>query len=458
MLRLAAILAVVALALGGWFPHGKLFGTTYYLSPTGNDSNNGLSSGAPWLTPNHALNCGDIISQAAGSYTATNFEAGKWGTVSNCPSSTGIYFAQLQCAGPSPESCTYDEYVHVDKSNWAVVGGKVTTPDAGCFNSTPSSAATIHHVAFINVIASGCSNNGVTTFPYISDTTKGVDYFAVVGAIVYNGATGNAHCYSGVSLYEPVAFDTTAGTHQYVAGVFSYGNIDPNPCEGHVPGDGQGLFFDDWSHSQQTGVAYTQQGVIEQNIAMGNGASGVAIFNNVAAPVIVTQNTIWGNYQDPNHDPSATYNGELIVNHGVTTGTTRFTNNLVQASKQTQGQAVYACYVGSSDGTVTVSGNYCSGVAGNNTHVDSSPGFSFGTNTLADPQFVAAATPPPPSCASFPTTTSCMASVIANFVAQAAGAAGLGYQSPGPCAPNSNYPVWLKGLVKDGIVNKPCGL
>ena len=46
-------------------------GTTYYLAPAtagGNDSNDGLSPAAPWLTPDHSVNCGDVILAAAGSY------------------------------------------------------------------------------------------------------------------------------------------------------------------------------------------------------------------------------------------------------------------------------------------------------------------------------------------------------------------------------------------------------
>jgi type 1 fimbria pilin len=53
---------------------------TYYISPTGSDSNSGTVIGSPWLSPNHALNCGDVIMGAAGSYSAANFQNGKWGT------------------------------------------------------------------------------------------------------------------------------------------------------------------------------------------------------------------------------------------------------------------------------------------------------------------------------------------------------------------------------------------
>ena len=50
-----------------------VWATNYYMAPAsatpaGNDSNNGLTSSAPWLTPNHAVNCGDVILAGPGTY------------------------------------------------------------------------------------------------------------------------------------------------------------------------------------------------------------------------------------------------------------------------------------------------------------------------------------------------------------------------------------------------------
>jgi len=45
---------------------------TYYISPTGNDSNNGTSAATPWATPNHSVQCGDVIIAAAGAYNGSN--------------------------------------------------------------------------------------------------------------------------------------------------------------------------------------------------------------------------------------------------------------------------------------------------------------------------------------------------------------------------------------------------
>src|ERR1700746_1912547 len=73
--------------------------TTYFLAPAsagGNDANSGTSAGSPWLSPNHSLNCGDvIIAAASNSYSASNFGFGEWGTVT-CPGGNNV--AWLECA------------------------------------------------------------------------------------------------------------------------------------------------------------------------------------------------------------------------------------------------------------------------------------------------------------------------------------------------------------------------
>src|ERR1700688_834034 len=73
--------------------------TNYFLNTAaggGSDANNGLTSGAPWLSPNHSVNCGDVITAAASTaYAAANFTSGKWGTVT-CAGGNNV--AWLKCA------------------------------------------------------------------------------------------------------------------------------------------------------------------------------------------------------------------------------------------------------------------------------------------------------------------------------------------------------------------------
>src|ERR1039458_10071105 len=90
------LLAILAIVLSLQVAAGA---TTYYLanastSPAGSDSNNGTSASTPWLTPNHAVNCGDVIVAAASTaYSAANF----YGTFGTVTCATGNNVAWLKC-------------------------------------------------------------------------------------------------------------------------------------------------------------------------------------------------------------------------------------------------------------------------------------------------------------------------------------------------------------------------
>jgi len=463
-LRAFLLVAALALAFLGATPcnasiHGRAYsGVTYYISPTGNDSHAGTSVGTAWLTPNHTVNCGDTISAAAGTYSSSNFANGKWGVVANCPSASGVYAAQLTCAGPDVASCviadTSTNGMRVDQSNWVVIGWDLSSTTGACASFTPTSNIVLHYVAFINGICNGAMNDGINSYPYYANmNTSGVDEVAVVGAIIYNAAQGASECFSGVSIYDPKNYDSYAGTHVFIAGVFSYGNIDSASCPGES--DGEGIIFDNWSNSQTSHVAYTGQGVVEQSMLLGNGSSGFEAFGNTGSTVIVESTTSWGNYQDPYH--TGTYNGGLLNNGS--TSTTQFTGNIDQETVSTisgSSASVYAAYVGSaSNYTGSITGNYLYGVGGKNQGGSSG---AYSGNTNATPNFVNPTEPSAPNCTGYATTMACMAAVVANFVPQAAGAVALGYQSPGACTPDSLYPTWLKGLVPSGLITKPCNM
>src|SRR5882672_12461363 len=159
-----------------------------FMAATGcNDTNPGTSAGSPWCTPNHALSCGDVIIAAAGKYT-NDFST--WGTVSNCPSTTGgldgtggIFAAILLCGGTdlsttsTVTSCTVncstgapcngafgvDAGMSINKSNWAVSGWVLTS------NNNASQMG--YEVA-------GCTSGNVTHHNYIINT---IVYDAAIG-------------------------------------------------------------------------------------------------------------------------------------------------------------------------------------------------------------------------------------------------------------------------------------
>lgn len=492
--------------------------TLKFMNPGGNDSCNGTSpslgssGNCAWLTANHAVNCGDVIIAAAGSYT-TNFQTNKWGAVSNCPSTTGgidgaggVYFAAVVCAGPLITSCPIapvsGEATRVDASNWAVEGFTATSTGT-CFSSTSeSSSVVIHHVAFINDIASGCASSGFNSYSFLG-TTSGVDQIAVVGAISYNAASSasNGNCTSGISIIPNNGPDTSAGTHIFIAGYFGYKNVNGAGCSGTgQTTDGEGVIFDSWACG-----LYTQQGVIEQSAVWLNGGAGFEAFPNCTstndlAQTYVKSFTAYGDYTDPFHTGSA--NGELLLqNVTKNTGATRnVSGSIFQATMATPGGAAHSgsfgnpvfgtqisfTNTGPTSADTSVNGNYIWQSNPGSSTTTGSPNtsvfisgagqgssFIWGTNTYNDAGFAAAGSLPTtaPSCSAYTNTTDCMntgASVAADLT-PSGGAAGLGYKSPGACASDALYPGWLKGVVylqwngtalteNAGLITKPCGL
>jgi hypothetical protein len=438
--------------------------STYYLSPYGTDSNNGKSASAPWLSPNHSLNCGDVIVAAAStSYSATNFYTGKWGTV-NCPSENNV--AWLKCA--TFDACkiytTNNEGMWVDKSYWGVQGWEVTTSASDvygiCFSATPkySSPVEIHHIIFANDVANGCSQGGFST---TNRGRIGVDYLAVIGSIAYNAAQGNNTCTSGISIYQPVQSDSASGTHIYIAGNFSYGNLEPNGCAGRSPTDGEGIIFDTFDGSQGGIAPYTGQAVAYNNIVVNNGSKGIEVNNNSAgsnhSTVWLSQNTSWGNLTDPHQSWLGCAEISLYKSSD-----THVSGNLVSTKSATGcgGHPIYALGVSTDDGTDSVVSNFAYGYNGNNTFLYDSGSFTWGSGNQFGtfPSFTNPVAPAAPNCSGSSNVPSCMASVITNFVPRTSSATGLGYHKPSFTSVHDPlFPRWLcTADLPAGLVTMGC--
>lgn len=434
--------------------------TTYYLAPQasgGNDSNSGLSASQPWLSPNHPLNCGDVIVAAAStSYNSANFNSGKWGTVT-CPGANNV--AWLQCAKFDSCKISSTSYgMYVDKSYWGVQGWEVTiaAPGTGfCFGAAPaySNPKSIHHIVFANNVANGCMAGGIDLF---NVGTTSVDYFVAAGNIVYNAAQGSAQCYSGISVYQPAQSDSVAGTHIYLAGNFAWDNYEPNVCGGVQAWGGDGIIFDTLDGSQGMPSAYLAQAVAENNLTIGNGGHGIEIQNNVAgtahAPIILSNNTAWGNEANLNQQ----YNhlcAEVLLNSAYNV---QEHNNLAATKAETAcvENPEYAFSAYTVDASVSALDNFAYAYPGQASYVYNGPNYQFGpTNVVGDPDFENAYVPVAPACGGAENVPSCMTGVIANFKPTNSAAASYGYQLPSSSEVSDPlFPQWLCN------VNLPAGL
>jgi hypothetical protein len=494
---------------------------TYFASPTGSDSNDGLApttggGHGPWLiATNHNVNCGDVVIAAAGSYP----QQGPSGVVSNCPSTMGgidgkggIYFAVVLCGGASVGDCQLTtklpvngitDAVFINSSNWAMEGfycnpslaaGAGGVPKGRCYESN-ANGVILHHIAFINDIsanslqAADTDDNGQTG-------AVGVDYFAVVGMIAQNSAQDGI-CLAAIDVVGPGVFDTLPGTHFFINGNFSYANANVG-CRSNS--DTEDYMADTWDRHN-----VSSQGVYSNNIGYSADRNCIQVFeqtNSTSTPTIkLYNNTCFKNDLNTGSD-----NSDAEINLNSTTNPMLWhitiQNNLAYQPLATSsgGHVVYAFEVAQLNSTLTSGGNFFLGAAtvcpGNAVCNSGTAPFSaaaftpatsgeLGTNTYANPLYtnttdLLANQQGVPNCSGFATTTACMGwnaitgvlttpSVISDLVPTASGTAGNGYQLPSiTCAPNPDYPTWLKGIVylhwngttiteNAGLVSKPCG-
>ena len=441
-----------------------LAGTTYYLAPAsvgGNDSNSGLSPSAPWLTPNHnGLVCNVDTIQAAAStaYSQWSFTSGEWGAVS-CPGGNGVVWLKCitfdACKITIPSS-TGTAGMGVSASYWGVQGWEASTIASDTYGTcfialpNPASPVEIHHIIFANNIANGCAQGG---FNSVNNGSVGVDYLAIIGNIAYNSVQGSGSCSSGLSIYEPVQSDSLPGTHIYIAGNFSYGNIDGNPCAGGTPTDGNGFIADTWS-----GLSYRAQAVVDNNLFLFNGGRGAFVYST-AAPVYIRQNTAFGNNIDQNQTNRQFECGEISLTNATNAQVYR---NIAETNATTGCGSItlYSYFVGNSAVPDVIYQDVGYSAAGNVSGQTGSTGFSFGPNNLfsMDPQFANPVEPPAPSCDSSSSVSACMAQVIANFTPMNAAAKGYGYQPPSSTSVyDPLFPQWLCNVnLTSGLVTMGC--
>jgi hypothetical protein len=285
-----------------------------------------------------------------------------------------------------------------------------------------------------------------------------VDYLAVVGNIIYNAAQSSVECTSGIDIFEPVNSDTMPGTHIYVAGNFSWSNVDPNPCSGTAPTDGEGIIID----TLDSPSTFSGQVVVDNNILIANGGRGGQVNSSPMAHVYFRHNTAWGNNWDTSEITSG-WCGELFIDNA---SNTEESANLTatNAAAGCGDYPIYAYFVGGGDSSDHIQQNWGYSASGTNTGIASSLGFSYDPSNAfgINPSFANPVAPGAPSCGSTSSVPNCMATVIANFTPRTKAAVGYGYQVPsGKEVYDPLFPQWLcnvnlpVGLVTMGCLTEP---
>ena len=449
--------------------NGGIPPATYFINTAANgasDGNDGLTktpSGGhgPWLTPNHNVRCGDKVKAEPASYTTANgqdFSVGAWGTVFSCPTSGGLYVAQLICDGSFLEDCTIStagsgiSVGSPDQSNWQVLGFHFQNANSfgTCGSANPNAATVPNHLLFVGNYYDGCDAGA-----------GGNDYTAWIGNLFYGNATSTGvsggNCFSAISIFQPTNTNPSdTGTHNIIAGNFFINN-------GAHPGclDGEAVILDSWLANN-----YSAQFDFEQNLCIGNFSMCIEPFNMPTHSfqyVFINGNTGWGD------GVAVGTGGQFEVQWGDTQSCcVSLTNDIFVATaaavcKNSGGcppnatTPIYA--IGSFGGTghTTITTTYFYNTAAAQYLQTSGTAPTQSGNTNADPGF---ANPQPvasrPDCSASATPIACVAAIRANFV-PSGGAAALGYQPPGACNTNALYPTWIYGAVPSGLLTKPCG-
>lgn len=440
----------------------------------GSDVNDGLAptvggGHGPWLTPNHALHCGDVIlAQGASNYDFTNFSS-NFGAVTNCPSTTGgidgnggIYFVTLLCAGSSvgdcgipPSGCAGANAaaMNINANNWAVEGWKVSLgykPDPspctgfGIAVDTSAGPGVLHHIAMINNIATfNASGFTANSMGANAGSGFGVDYWAIVGNIAQDSAGRCDGFYdAAIDVIGTKNFDTVAGTHYLVDGNFSYNNQQgkgsgSTVCPSSGASDGESYMFDTLD-----ALSTSNKIVFRNNFGVLSERFGLQIFYQALSvtslPLFVYNNTLFASMAESNSTPAtmSTFGDYDIQSTGASLPWVISVYNNIAKENWANGTTgtgdnTYALMIGGNYTTTTIgntgsnpsgsenifkgkmtscTASFCDG--GNNAASFGTSG-NLGVNTYTDPLFnnesdLLTNRIGPPNCSGFTNTAACL--------------------------------------------------
>jgi chitodextrinase len=456
------------------------------------DSNNGTSPSTPWCTPNHSVVCGDVIVAAPGNY---NGDMSHFGTVSNCPSTSGgidgsggIYAAVLLCGGSDLTSCVINcataqcngstgldlrAGFDIDKNYWSlqgwlINGNGLVAYSAYVVHSCGGAAGVTHHVSIINTIVynggqgfspSSCNND--------TDPTAGADYVAIVGMLAQNSNFNTSYgiCVAAVDNVVPGKYGSALDTHSFWYNVATWYNVVPG-CNGLF--DGEDFMYDTLdshgvigTHVIANSIGYyaTRNCMIYTYQGKTSTTPTLKFYNNTCFSNNMTATTGFMNGEISAICSGGCaipwlieiYNNILYTPNAVGGNVTLYALFVEGTSPNTKiGAQVRAGAENISKGSATSCGYHCD--PGNN--VTATTGTNYGQDYYENPNFKNAAHLlnnhlDVPNCAGYVNTTQCLGwnaatltmttqSKLDDLTASCAHCAGKGYQLPSTTCVNSS--------------------
>ena len=295
--------------------------TTYYIAPTGNDTNPGTEA-QPWLTLQKAtttLMPGDTVLVKNGTYEkAVSSGAAIVMSRSGTPDAWITYKAypgqRPKIVSRSWNAVRFSNVAYIEFNGFEVQG--IPDPMSSYAGDGIGIHDTAHHIRIVNNDVYGFGGGGINTV--------GGDYIDIEGNRVHGTSKLSPYATSAISLFKLYNFDNAEGYHNVIRGNIVYDNENTVPQQrttGPVITDGNCIIID---HSRHTlnGVAvnpYTGYTLIENNMCFNNGGRGVHVYES--DNVFAINNTL---YMDQRS--SDINDGELGA---YNSGNVQFFNNIV---------------------------------------------------------------------------------------------------------------------------------
>ncbi|WP_298225033.1 right-handed parallel beta-helix repeat-containing protein [Flavobacterium sp.] len=297
------------------------FAINYYVSPTGNDNNNGLSSSTPFQTLDYAASLtipGDTVFLMNGIHTSslpnnnilniynsgteasrityTNFPGetpilkmfgNNWGGIA-LQGADYITVEGITIIGNNDNiSLEYAQSQQLNTSNPSTSGNGI-----GIVPEYNNDANKPHHNIVRNCTVSKCGGGGIYTY--------NADYTTIENNTVSECGWYSPYDNSGISMYQNWNSDTFTGIKNYIVGNTCYRNENYIPffAVGSIT-DGNGIIIDDGRNTQNGSTLgiYTAQTYIANNLIFDNGGRGIHCYES--DNVIIVNNTCYKNCQSP---------------------------------------------------------------------------------------------------------------------------------------------------------------
>ena len=314
--------------------------TNYYVSPTGSNSNNGLSPATAKDDIEYAgvlTAPGDTVFVMNGTYTWANPNSNVVNIYNSGTASNWIVFINYPGHQPVIKSKNWAgislqgaDYIEVNgfkiignadsvtlayaQSQQTNLNNPITSGNGiGCDKEFNNPSNFCHHIIIRNCTISKCPGAGI----YASKS----DYIRIENNIVSECAWYAPYGNSGISLYQCWNSDSSTAIKNFIIGNTCYRN------ENYIPfyafgsiSDGNGIIIDDGRNTQNSSTlgVYLGKTYVANNLVYDNGGRGIHCF--LADNVIIVNNTCYKNCQSPAID-----DGELTayVSDGIS-----FINNI----------------------------------------------------------------------------------------------------------------------------------